>query len=88
MRKCAVPTRLPIDVTYDRLFEFEGTIEAVYREELGREVDRSGRAAGLDVLNGPITAQGLIVHTTQFGDMPWWPACWPWLSKATRALTF
>jgi hypothetical protein len=37
------------------------------------------------IRTGQITGQGLTVHTTKYGDMPWWPGCWPWLDAATRA---
>lgn len=37
------------------------------------------------LLNGAMMVQGATIHTDQFGDMPWWPACWPWLSPASRA---
>jgi hypothetical protein len=38
------------------------------------------------VLKGQITMQGAIINTTQFGQMPWWPACWAWLTSADRAM--
>jgi hypothetical protein len=37
-----------------------------------------------ELLGGQLSAQGATVYTTQFGDMPWWPACWPWLSFTSR----
>jgi hypothetical protein len=37
------------------------------------------------ILRGQLSAQGVVVHTTRYGDMPWWPACWAWLDQATRA---
>lgn len=37
-----------------------------------------------ELLHGALTGQGLTVHTTKYGDMPWWPGCWPWLDSATR----
>lgn len=37
------------------------------------------------LLNGPMTVQGVTIHTDQFGDMPWWPACWAWLTPHDRA---
>lgn len=33
---------------------------------------------------GETTAQGLTVHTSRYGDMPWWPGCWAWLDRDTR----
>lgn len=36
------------------------------------------------LLRGRCTQQGLIIHTTQFGDMPWWGACWAWLNAQSR----
>lgn len=38
------------------------------------------------VCNGRTTQQGLMVTTKQFGAMPWWGACWAWLSHEDRAL--
>lgn len=35
---------------------------------------------------GQTTQQGLVIHTEQFGDMPWWGACWAWLTPSDRAL--
>ena len=37
------------------------------------------------VLQGQITMQGLTVDSLTFGPMPWWPACWAWLTQADRA---
>lgn len=37
-----------------------------------------------DVCNGQTTQQGFTVTTTQFGAMPWWGACWAWLSSLSR----
>lgn len=37
------------------------------------------------VCNGQTTQQGLTVTTKQFGAMPWWGACWAWLSPNDRA---
>ena len=39
-----------------------------------------------DVCNGQTTQQGLTVTTTQFGAMPWWGACWAWLTQADRGM--
>lgn len=36
------------------------------------------------ILNGQTTQQGLTITTTQFGSMPWWGACWAWLTPADR----
>lgn len=36
------------------------------------------------VLNGQTTQQGLVINTAQFGAMPWWGACWAWLTAADR----
>lgn len=36
------------------------------------------------LLRGQTTQQGLIIHTTQFGAMPWWGACWAWLTAQSR----
>ena len=33
---------------------------------------------------GRTTQQGLTVTTTQFGAMPWWGACWAWLTPQSR----
>lgn len=43
------------------------------------------RPLGRTLLGGRLTAQGLMVTTEQFGLMPWWPACWAWLTPADRA---
>jgi hypothetical protein len=37
------------------------------------------------VCNGQLTAQAVTIHSLTYGDMPWWPACWAWLTKADRA---
>lgn len=37
------------------------------------------------LLKGQCTMQGLMIHTEQWGWMPWWPACWAWLTKSDRA---
>ena len=37
------------------------------------------------VCNGQLTAQAITIHSLTYGDMPWWPACWPWLTPADRA---
>jgi hypothetical protein len=108
---------------HSTLVQWFGTFQAVYREELFREIDPEGLASSFeiamrggtvddlrawiragdewhqkhdkkpfpaaptrsDLLNGRVTAQGLVVRTTKFGAMPWWPACWAWLDAATRA---
>jgi len=36
------------------------------------------------LLTGQVTLQGMVIHTTKYGDMPWWGACWPWLDSMTR----
>lgn len=36
------------------------------------------------LLEGKLTAQGVTIHTTEFGAMPWWPACWAWLNPQSR----
>ncbi len=36
------------------------------------------------LLGGQITVQGLMVDTRQYGRIPWWPACWAWLSAEDR----
>jgi hypothetical protein len=36
------------------------------------------------LLTGQLTGQGITIHTTEFGDMPWWPGCWAWLSPQSR----
>lgn len=33
---------------------------------------------------GRTTQQGLMIHTTQYGDMPWWGGCWAWLNALSR----
>ena len=38
------------------------------------------------VCNGQTTQQGLTVTTAAYGPMPWWGACWAWLTPADRAL--
>ncbi len=38
------------------------------------------------VCNGQTTQQGFTVTTTQFGAMPWWGACWAWLTQADRSM--
>lgn len=35
---------------------------------------------------GQTTQQGLRVQTTQHGEMPWWGACWAWLTPADRKM--
>ncbi len=35
---------------------------------------------------GQTTQQGLTVTTTEFGEMPWWGACWAWLTPADRQM--
>lgn len=37
-----------------------------------------------ELLNGRMTAQGMRISTTQFGVMPWFGACWAWLSPDDR----
>lgn len=37
------------------------------------------------LLTGQMTVQGVTIHTDQWGDMPWWPACWAWLTPSDRA---
>lgn len=37
------------------------------------------------ILTGQTTQQGLLVQTDQFGAMPWWGACWAWLTPHSRA---
>ncbi len=39
-----------------------------------------------EVCAGQTTQQGLYVTTQQFGQMPWWGACWAWLTSGDRAL--
>ncbi len=34
---------------------------------------------------GRTTQQGLRITTAQFGEMPWWGACWAWLTPEDRA---
>ena len=38
------------------------------------------------VCNGQTTQQGLYIATNGFGTMPWWGACWAWLTPADRAM--
>lgn len=38
-----------------------------------------------DIGLGQTTQQGLTVTTAQFKAMPWWGACWAWLTKEDRA---
>lgn len=38
-----------------------------------------------EVCHGQLTAQAIIIHSLVYGDMPWWPACWAWLTPADRA---
>lgn len=35
---------------------------------------------------GQTTQQGLRITTEQFGEMPWWGACWAWLTPSDRAM--
>lgn len=37
-----------------------------------------------EVCNGKLTAQAVTIHSLVYGDMPWWPACWAWLTPADR----
>ena len=37
------------------------------------------------VCHGQLTAQAVTIHSLVYGDMPWWPACWAWLTKDDRA---
>lgn len=39
-----------------------------------------------EVLNGQLTAQGITIYTNQWGAMPWWPACWAWLTSNDRKM--
>lgn len=40
------------------------------------------------VLNVRLTFQGLVAHTQQFGDLPWFEAALPWLTLADRELVY
>lgn len=77
-QKAVTPANQPVlfdgsaDVTIELAY-------APFKQPLPRVPSRE------EVCNGLTCQQGRIVHSLVYGDMPWWGACWAWLTQADRA---